>query len=434
MRRLLLLPVLCLAACGDNLHPTPVDMVYDVRVTVLADDCDAAPPMTDDHDFLDLRLLSDGRVQMDGYPFAWPYGIPLENGLPTMAVYDGRVDEEIDVHADYPDEDEPYRISGTLDMDALDLTIDADWYRVESNGPVGCHRKSHVAGAARAFLDPASPDGIFPLKVDYLGAYCDGQTVPTVSQGTGLYRIDAFPRDGTLSMDMEHVFWLAGPTPGADGAVDWSGTYQLDGPLGLEAVPGTFKGTFKPDQVEAALEFTDSQLAPGCRYRYTLSGKKRVPSLGDHAEAYRAVFRSYDRCGMTPTSAAYDMPIEIADWDDADVVVYDPNGSWLIPHDGGALSASAGSTDQGEVVTFIGTMSPPYLSYTFDDSVEDQDGSWCSFGWDVDGVERFFPDQPWTPAFSPDATNPASVTRLAAPRPSPFAPRSFGPLSRLTSR
>src|SRR5690242_5160834 len=128
MRRLLALTALCLAACGDNLHPTPVDMVYDVQVTVLADDCDASPPQTDAHDFLDMRLLSDGLVQMQGYRYGWPPGIPLESDPPKMPVYDGRIDQEIDIHADYPDEDEPYRVNGTLTMDAIDLTIDADWY------------------------------------------------------------------------------------------------------------------------------------------------------------------------------------------------------------------------------------------------------------------------------------------------------------------
>lgn len=428
MKRLLALTVFCCAACGDNLHPTPVDMVYDVSVTELSNDCGSTPPLPEERADLDLRLHLDGTVEMMGYA----YGIPDEGGYPTLLVHDGIVDTENDVHADYAEKDYAYRISGTLTMDALDLTLDADWYRVESNGPVDCHRRTRIAGPARGFRDPKSLDGAYPLKTDYLGVYCDGQPVPTASLGTALYRIDAHVQGRTLDLNLEDTFWFSGPEPSSDGAVDWSGTYLLNGQLGVENVPGTLKGTFGPDEVQAALEFTDSQLDAHCRYRYEFSGKKRVASLGERSNTYRVVYQTYDKCATPPTSYAYEDVVELDDWDDASVAIYDPNGAFLIPRDGATLSASAGSEQWGEIVTFTGTASPPYLSYTYDDSLQDADGSWCSIGWNVDGVSRFFPDQPWEPAFLPDPPRSQlpSARLLQPPAPSPLALPAFGPLRR----
>lgn len=418
MKRLAAFALLALAACGDNIDPTPVDMEYVVDVTDAGGDC-GSPPAEGARAWLDLQLHVDGHVQMNG----WVPGLLVQPSFLHLFPEDGELDA--DIRDQYGD---TYRVIGALSMDTMDLTLDFPSYRPDGSGRA-CRQRVRLQGSGRAFRDPASSDGVYPLATDYFGSYCDGQPVPTVPLGSGLFRLDASPHDGALEVDLEHVFWFSGPAPGPDGAVDWAGTYYLAGELGIEEVPGTFKGVYAPDRVDVALEFSDASLGPHCRYRYELRGAKRTPSLEAVPNAYRAVYRTIDSCHPDDVEA-YEATTEIDPYDATHVAVFDASGgTWVIGFDGRTLSASGGSEADGEVVSLTGTAEPPFLSYRFEDRVRQGDGSWCSYGWDVDAVGRYFPEQPWEPAFRPDppmTSLPRALKRTSA---SGLA-RGLGPLSR----
>lgn len=407
-----------LAACGDNLNPTPVDMEYVVAVTDVGGDCGGTPLPDDQRAWLDLRLRVDGSVRMTG----WVPSLLVQPSFIRLFPHDGELDVETkDQHGDV------YRVQGALTMDGMDLSLDFPSYRPDGSGRP-CRRRLRLQGPARGFLDAVSYDGVYPLHADYFGAYCANDPVPTVPIGSGALRIDARPEGGTLYMSLERVFWFAGPQPSSDGVIDWSGTFYLAGERGLEEVPGTFKGSFAPGAVGAILEFSDSTLAAGCRYRYAFTGAKRVASLEANLGVYRAVYRTFSTCGEEPSSFAYESDVELVDWGDGRVAVYEDNGSYLVERDGNALSASAGSEAEGEVLTFSADTTPPYLTFSFEDRIRAGDGTWCAIGWEADGVQRYFPEQPWEPAFHPDPPM-TELPRAARRSMPPFAP-DLGPLSR----
>lgn len=392
MKRPLFLTALFLAACGDNTVPTPVDMTYDVRVSSLDDDCGDGPLPDDLRTTLDLRLAADGHVQMNG----WVPGLLVQPSFLHLFVENGALDvERKDQYGD------TYRLNGPLTMEALDLTLDFPAYRSDGSGKA-CRQRLRLQGTARGFLDAASFDGEYPLKTSYYGILCGTDPVPSEPIGTTVFRVDGRPQGETLDLSLEDSFWFSGPVPDAEGRIDWNGPFQLYGELGFEDVPGTFKGTFKPDGTQATLEFADASLTTGCRYHYEMSGGKQVATLETSGGHYRGVYRSYDRCDPDAKTYAYEGEVELVPWHDGRMAVYESNGSYLVNRDGDSLSASGGSESQGEVVTFTADAAPPYLTFTFDDSIQTADGSWCSYGWEVDAVKRYFPDQAWTPAFLPD--------------------------------
>jgi len=417
MKRLACLAVLALAACGDNLVPTPVDMEYHVAVTDLGGDCGA--PLSDTTAWLDLKLRTDGSVRMTG----WVPGLLVQPSFLHLYPQDGGLDA--DIRDQYGD---TYHVNGTLTMEDMDLSLDFPSYRPDGSGKA-CRQRLRLQGGGRGLRDPSSFDGVYPLATDYFGVYCDGQPIPTVPVGSGLFRLDAEPREGKLWVDLEHGFWFSGPLPGQDGAVDWSGTYYLAGERGIEEVTGTFKGVYAPGHVDVALEFSDAGLSAHCRYRYEMRGAKRTASLETVTNVYRAVYRTIDSCSPEDVYA-YEAETEIDPYGEGNVAVFDASGgAWVIGFDGRTLSASGGSEQIGEVVSLVGTADPPFLNYRFEDRVLQGDGSWCTYGWEVDAVTRYFPEQPWEPAFQPDPPTtsfPRALKRTAASG----LTRGLGPLSR----
>jgi len=411
MKRLLL-PLFALAACGDDLVPTPVDMAYDVRVIELDHDCGGTPLPDDQRASLDLQLRVDGSVRLNG----WVPSLLVQPSFIHLFPHDGRIDVETkDQYGDI------YRVSGPLTMEAIDLTLDFPGYRPDGSGQA-CRQRLRLQGAARGFRDPASLDGLYPLHTDYYGVVCGSDPLPSVPVGSGTLRIDGRPRDGTLYLDLEDAFWFYGAVPDASGQVDWSGTFYLLDDSGIIDAPGTFKGTFGPGGVQADLAFTDGRLAAGCSYRYAFAGAKQVAALENRAGAYRGVLRTYDTCEDPPMPVAFEQQVDLVERDGGRVAIYDVGGAFVVGLDGETLSASAGSRDLGEVLTFTGISSPPYLSYTFDDTYQ-VGSTWCSIGWDVDAVLRYFPEIEWEPAFQPDPP----MTTLPSARRLP-SDRKLGPL------
>lgn len=419
-----LLPLLALCACGDNLGtPTPVDMSYRVTVTELENGCGAPSPSEGAMPEVDARLWPDGTVEL----VSWSPTIPGPSSFPEIRVEGGRVDYRADRHSSVTGKTYPYRIEGSLSMEAVDLTIEERWYRY-ADGPRDCTRRARISGKARGHRDAASLDGRYPLLTEYFGEYCAGDPVPATPIGAQVLMLETDPRPEVLYAGLASALFFSGPPPDASGLVDWDGTFYLVGIEGIEDVPGTLAGTFRPDAVEAVLEFSTSDQAAGCRYRYALSGRKRVATTTEVGNDYRAVYRVNDGCSGT-SYADYGL-LEAVEQGEREVSFHDLYGDWYIDRDGATLHETDGSEAEGVIATFHGTAEPPYLAYKLEFRFLNSE---CAISHEVDAVARYFPETEWTPAFLPDEPDDgaaASALRSAMLSMAGFRGSDLGPLSK----
>jgi hypothetical protein len=289
-----------LNACGEKKIPKGIDMIFSTRVHGIENTCLESPLPADSELELDLQLKLDGRSSMVGAA----QGIPYFGWYPMIQQHDGNVDTMLEVKDKVTGRVFPYRVSGTLDMDDLHLTLESDWYRSENGLMKDCHVLTRLDGEANA--------------------------------------------DGSL-----------------------------------KAIGGAYRSVVRERADCFGLNFVEEEQA-------------ELIELGERR-----------------------------------VEIHDIFGALVIGRDGSKLHAHEGSEAEGAIMTVQGTITPTYLSYTFEERFL-AGGNWCHFSLDVDAVARFFPDQPWTPAFTPDPVNgmPLSAPRILSTS-APSALPSFSPLTRL---
>ncbi|GEM_PF-3393149 len=397
MRRFIALTALAFAACGDNDRLSdPIDMVYRVTVTELEDSCDDGSLAGPETAFVDARLHADGTVELVERSL-W---IPGPGAYPSIRVHGGVVDYDAQRASAYTEKVFPYHIGGTLTTEAMDLTLTEHWYRQPDF--TDCVRIVRMRGAPRGFLDPADLDGIYEIDVAYYGEICGSDPLPSVPEGRQVLLLDADPRPDTLTLWIESYIGMNADLPGGDGRIDWDGPMTVSTIEGYVGTTGGLHGRFGPAEVDAELSFRLPGQAADCAYRYALTGAKRPSTATEPQGDYRVVFRVRDGCeGRTETRESHVTLVRQR----ADLMeVRDSFGLWFIPIDGDALSAT--DSGPGVVATFEGAATPPYLSYTVAFTYGEGADA-CTYAWDVDGVARYHPHEPWEPAFPPDPTRTA---------------------------
>ena len=392
MKRLIVLCASCLAACGDNLPPPDgVDMTYRVTVTALEDTCSDGPLSGPKTAFVDARLHADGTVEL----VEWSLWIPGPGAYPSIRVHEGIVDYDAQRASAYTDKVFPYRIEGALTMEAMDLELTEHWYR--SPDFTDCVRRVRMHGDARGFLDPSSLDGVYEIGLSYYGEVCGTDPLPGVPLGSQVLLLDADPHAAGMYLNLDGLIFLPVSAPASDGALDWDGGLTVSTFEGYVDVDGGAHGRFLPEDVDLDVAFRFASQDAGCTYRYALKGAKR-PSTADLPQNdYRVVYRVRDECEMR--TEAHEGYVTLVRQSDTVTEVRDPFGAWFIPTDGADLFATDG--DGGVTATFSGTATPPYIAYTVEFAYG-EGGDACTYAWDVDGVVRYHPDVPWTPAFQPD--------------------------------
>ena len=430
MKRLVVLTLSCLAACGDDLKPVdPVDMTFVADVVELENTCDDRPLAEAHEVFVDAVRRADGTVELfDGHGL-----IPGPGDFPNLRPYAGAVSYDARRYSTYPDKTYPFRIEGALSMDGIDLVMTESWYRTPDFSD--CVRKARVRGIPRGFRDPGALDGRYEIRTSYYGEVCGSDPWPSAPLGEGVYVLDAHPRATGVAMVLGGAIFLEPSPPSPDGAVDWEGRLWLSGVEGVEEIDGGLHGRFAPTGLRAELTFHRDDQAPGCRHAYRLDGAKRASPPSDVGADYDAVYRLRDEC--EGTVASYEAPLMLVRQGPAEIEVYDDWGDWYIDADGSSLYETDGSEAEGQTATFTGTADPPYLSYTLEFRFFHADGSSCVYAWDVDAVARYAPEVDWSPAFMPDPPKPNDRTgvmtsALRSPRSAgaAFRPaRTLGPFA-----
>ncbi len=429
MRRPIVLALSFLAACGDNLDRVdPVDMTFVADVAELENTCDDRPLAADAEVFVDAIRAADGTVELR----EWGRLIPGPGVFPNVRPHAGAVSYDARRYSSYPDKTYPYRIEGTLAMEAMDLTFTERWYR--SPDFADCVRKVRVVGKPRGFREAASLDGRYEIMTSYYGEVCGNDPLPERPLGERVYVLDAHPRPTGLAVILGGAIFLEPPVPGADGLVDWTGRLYFSGVEGVQEVEGSLRGTFAPGDVRAELGFRTEDQPADCRHAYVLGGAKRAAEPSDVGGDYAAVYRVRSEC--EGTTVAYEAPLIAVRQGPDEIEFLDEMGDWFIDADGRTLHETDGTEAEGQTATFSGSYDPPYLSYTVEFRTFAGDGSSCAYAWDVDATLRYAPEFAWDPAFRPDPPNPndkTGILRRVAPRALPtkaFMPGpSLGPLS-----
>lgn len=395
MRRFAVL--IALAACGDNDVPSdPIDMTHRVVVEELEDTCSGGPLDGPETAFVEARLHADGTVELVEESL-W---IPGPGAFPSIRVHAGVVDYDATRATAYVDKVYPYRIDGTLTMEAMDLELTEHWYRQGDFSD--CVRRVRMRGAARALLDASSLDGLYEIDVRYYGETCGQDPLPPDPLGRQTLLLDADPREDGMRLWLDGLLAFDPGLPAADGSVSWSGPMTVSSIEGPVATTGSYEGRFRPGEVAGDLAFRLEGQADGCAYRYRLEGARRPSTSTEPQNDYRAVFRVRDGCeGRVET---VETRVTLVRQADGVMEVRDRFGAWYIGFDGTTLHAEDG--DEYVTAEFSGTADPPYLSYTVSFTYGQGDDA-CTYAWDVDAVVRHHPDIPWEPAFRPDPTRTA---------------------------
>lgn len=399
MKRLRVLMLASLAACGDNFAPIdPVDMTYVADVTELQNTCDGRPLDAAREVFIDAYLHADGAVELrDGESL-----IPGPGSFPNVRPHDGRVEYDASRYSVYPDKTYPYRIEGALSMDGMDLTLTEHWYRMPDFGD--CLRQVRIVGLPRGFRDADALDGRYEIHTSYYGEVCGGDPWPNQPLGQRVYVLDAHPYADGVGMNLAGTIFMKPTLPAADGTIDWDGTVYLAVPDGIDKLDGSLHGSFTPSRMHVELVFHAGGQAPGCRYAYLLHGDKRAADPVEVGNDYRAVYRLRDSCERTVQT--YEAPLMLVRQSATEIEIQDDWGDFFIDAAGATLYETDGSEAEGLRATLTGNADPPYVSYTLDFETFNADGTSCIFGWDVDAVARYAPEVEWTPAYAPDPPRP----------------------------
>ncbi|TSC83974.1 MAG: hypothetical protein G01um101413_777 [Parcubacteria group bacterium Gr01-1014_13] len=395
MKNTVLSTIFCalLAACSPNV--TPVDMEYNVSVETIEDTCGNDPAPDGLTIPFNVALQTDNKINV-WYPAGYA---PGRGDYKGFIIYDGQTDFESKRPSKTGPGDDVVRISGSLTMDFMDITIEERRWRQEETEPVPCIRKARLRGAARPFSTLTALDGKYEAYYDFYELVCPpGQpqendpvpwTVPLDikdQNGSALFAFDSYDENLMFAMPTETL---------ASGNIDWDGAIYLIGRTSgiFYEFEGNVAGKFVDGSYYLRIKFHEIGDTTGCDFVLDANGAKRMPDPTSISNTYRLAFLESDACRHDAFG-----DITLTKTEQEGEIVFHTDGRLTLMHSNERFNLKAqtdgsytGSWSAGGVtLKYKLTAAPPNLSFSFMYAWPTDEG-YCDIATEVAGVPRYFP-------------------------------------------